>query len=84
MRIAGGVESKVIYSDYVSSGILKSTQDAYDAVLLPAARGGITKTIGVGSVPEQVAKQCRRKTVLIAKGYRGVAKPFWEYIAERF
>lgn len=84
MKIPGGVESKVIYSDYVASGILKSAQDACDVVLLPAARGGITKAIGVGSIPEQVAKQCRRKTVLIAKGYRGIAKPFWEYIAERF
>lgn len=84
MRIPGGVESKVIYSDYVASGILKSTHEEYDVVLLPAARGGITKAIGVGSIPEQVAKQCRRKTVLIAKGHRGVAKPFWEYIRERF
>ncbi|OGZ10528.1 MAG: hypothetical protein A3C93_05460 [Candidatus Lloydbacteria bacterium RIFCSPHIGHO2_02_FULL_54_17] len=84
MKIPGGVESKVIFSDYVASGILKSTEGAYDVVLLPAARGGITKVIGVGSIPEQVAKQCRRKTVLIAKGHRGIGKPFWEYIKERF
>lgn len=84
MKIPGGVESKVIYSDYLASGILKSAQDLYDVVLLPAARGGITRAIGVGSIPEQVAKQCRRKTVLIAKGYRGVTKPFWEYLRERF
>ncbi|MDO8521351.1 MAG: amino acid permease [bacterium] len=84
VKIPGGVESKVVYSDYVASGILKSTQDAYDAILLPASRGGITKAIGVGSIPEQVAKQCRRKTVIIAKGYRGVGKPLWEYLRERF
>jgi nucleotide-binding universal stress UspA family protein len=84
MKIPGGVDSKVIYSDYVASGILRSAHEAYDIVLLPAARGGITKAIGVGSIPEQVAKQCRRKTVLIAKGYRGITKPFWEYLAERF
>lgn len=84
MKIPGGVESKVIYSDYVASGILKSAGDAYDVVLLPAARGRISRAIGVGSIPEQVAKQCRRKTVLIAKGYRGITKPFLEYLAERF
>ena len=84
MKIPSGVESKLIYSDYVASGILKNSSEAYDAVLLPAARGGITQVISVGSISEQVAKQCRRKTVFVAKGYRGIAKPFWEYLAERF
>ena len=84
MKIPGAIDSKVIYSDYVASGILKGAHETYDAILLPAARGGVTKAIGVGSIPEQIAKQCRRKTVLIAKGYRGIAKPFWEYLAERF
>ena len=84
MKIPGGVESKVIYSDYVASGILKSTDNTYDVILLPSARGHITRAISLGSVPEQVAKQCRRRTVIIAKGYRGVAKPLWEYIKERF
>lgn len=84
MKIKDGVESKLIYSDYVASGILKGASELYDVVLLPAARGRVTHAIGVGSIPEQVAKQCRRKTVLIAKGYRGITKPFWEYLAERF
>ncbi len=76
------IEAKLFYSDYLASGIVKATQE-YDVVLLPAARDRITKAIGVGSIPEQVAKSCRRRTVLIAKGYRGIAQPFWEYISER-
>ena len=76
------VEAKLFHSDYLASGIVKAAS-GYDVVLLPAARNRLTKAIGVGSIPEQVAKNCRRKTVLIAKGYRGIAQPFWEYISER-
>ena len=81
--IAEGIETKIIYSDYLASGIIKASS-GYDVVLLPAARSRISKAIGVGSIPEQVGKYYRRKTVLIAKGYRGIAKPFWDYLAERF
>ncbi|OGZ06967.1 MAG: hypothetical protein A3D65_02325 [Candidatus Lloydbacteria bacterium RIFCSPHIGHO2_02_FULL_50_13] len=84
IKVSEGVESKIVYSDYLASGIMKAAEDFYDVVLLPAARGRITRAIGVGSIPEQVAKQCRRKTVIIAKGHRGVGKPLWEYLKERF
>jgi nucleotide-binding universal stress UspA family protein len=79
---AGSVEAKLFQSDYLASGIVKAGS-GYDVVLLPAARNRLTKAIGVGSIPEQVAKNCRRKTVLIAKGYRGIAQPFWEYLSQR-
>lgn len=82
IKASGRVESMIVYSDYLSSGILKAAS-GYDVVLLPAARGRITRAIGVGSIPEQVAKNCRRKTVLIAKGYKGIAQPFWEYLSSR-
>jgi hypothetical protein len=72
-----------VYSDYLASGILKASS-GYDVVLLPAARARITLAVGVGSIPEQVAKNNRRKTVMIAKGYRGIAQPFWEYVREWF
>ncbi|OGZ04842.1 MAG: hypothetical protein A2845_05110 [Candidatus Lloydbacteria bacterium RIFCSPHIGHO2_01_FULL_49_22] len=83
IKAPGQVESMLVYSDYLSSGILR-VASGYDVVLLPAARGRITRAIGVGSIPEQVAKNCRRKTVLIAKGYKGIAQPFWEYLSNRF
>ena len=82
MKIPDGVESKLIHSDYLASGIVKAATD-FDVVLLPAARSRITQAIGVGSTPEQVAKNCRKKTVLIAKGHRGVTQPLWDYITER-
>ncbi len=77
------VTSQLVYSDYLASGILKAASGS-DVVLLPAARGGITQVIGIGSVPEQVAKNCRRKTVMMAKGYRGITQPFSDYIAQWF
>ena len=73
------IQSKLVYSDYLTSGIVKAAS-GYDVVLLPAARGGITRAIGMGSIPEQVAKNCKRKTVIMAKGYRGIAQPFWDYV----
>lgn len=79
----GGVESKLIHADYPASGIVRSVSE-FDVVLLPAARNRITQAISVGSIPEQVAKNCRGKTVLIAKGHRGVAQPFWDYITDHF
>jgi nucleotide-binding universal stress UspA family protein len=84
IRGVGEIFTKLIFSDYLTSGILKATSGEYDIVLLPSARGRITRAIGVGSIPEQVAKQCRRKTVIIAKGHRGVTQPFLEYLSERF
>lgn len=77
------VTSQLVYSDYLASGILKAASGS-DVVLLPAARGGITQVIGIGSVPEQVAKNCRRKTVMMAKGYRGITQPFSDYLAQWF
>ena len=79
----GHVETKLVYSDYLASGIMKASS-GFDVVLLPAARGRITLAIGVGSIPEQVAKNTRRKTVMIAKGYRGTAQPFIDYLREWF
>lgn len=79
-----GVVTKLIFSDYIASGILRATSGEYDVVLLPAARGSLSRAIGVGSIPEQVAKQCRRKTVLIAKGYRGLAQPAWDLVGGWF
>ncbi len=76
------IDSKLYYSDYLASGIVKASS-GFDVVLLPAARGGITLAVGVGSIPEQVAKNTRRKMVMIAKGYRGAAQPFWDYLRDR-
>ncbi len=75
------IETQIFPADYIASGILKASS-GYDVVLLPAARGRITEAIGVGSIPEQVAKNCRRKTILIAKGYRGITKPLFEYLRQ--
>jgi nucleotide-binding universal stress UspA family protein len=77
------VESMLVYSDYLASGIVKASK-THDVVLLPASRGGITQVIGIGSIPEQVAKNCHRRTVMMAKGYRGITQPFLDYLAERF
>ncbi len=82
MKITQGVDSMIVHSDYLASGIMKASS-GYDLLLLPAARGRITQAIGVGTIPEQIAKNCRRKTVLIAKGYHGITQPFWDYISTR-
>ena len=84
MKIKIGIEPKLklIRSDFIASAIVKEG-NGYDVVLLPAARGRLTKTIGVGSIPEQVAKHCQ-KTVIMAKGHRGVAQPFFDYLRSRF
>lgn len=75
-------ELKLVSSNNVASAILREAAN-YHIVLLPAARDRITKIVGVGSIPEQVAKHCR-KTVIIAKGYRGIAQPFFDYLRSRF
>ncbi len=36
---------------------------------------------GGHTIPEQIAKNCKRKAVLIAKEYRGIAQLFWEYLS---
>lgn len=77
------VTSMLVYADHLARGIVKAASE-YDVVLLPAARGHISRAIGVGDIPEQVAKSCRNKTVMIAKGYRGMAQPFWEFILRQF
>ncbi|MEK7596450.1 MAG: amino acid permease [Patescibacteria group bacterium] len=84
LKLKTGAEPKIklIRSDNVVSSILKEAQH-HDVVLLPAARGRISKAIGVGSIPEKVAKHCQ-KTVIIAKGHRGIVQPFFDYLRSRF
>ncbi len=84
LKIKLDVEPKIklIRSDNIISSILKEAQQ-HDVVLLPAARGRISKVIGVGSIPEQVAKHCQ-KTVIMAKGHRGIIQPFFDYLKSRF
>lgn len=78
-------EIKFIRSDHVISAIIKeAVNDNYDVVLLPAARSRITKAITMGSIPEQVAKHLQKRTVIMAKGYRGTIQPFFDYIRSRF
>ncbi|KKU77413.1 MAG: Chloride channel protein [Parcubacteria group bacterium GW2011_GWA2_47_7] len=79
IKTTQSIETKLVYSDFLSSGIMKASEGC-DVVLLPAARGRITRAIGVGSIPEQVAKNSRKKTVMIAKGYRGITQPLWDYL----
>ncbi len=74
--------AKLIFSDFVASAILKESEH-HDVVLFPAARDRITKAIGVGPIPEQVAKLCQ-KTVILAKGHRGIVQPVFDYIKSRF
>jgi len=73
---------KLVRSNYIASAIIKEAIH-YDLVLLPAARDRITQAIGVGSIPEQVVKHCQ-KTVIIAKGHRGIIQPFLDYLRSRF
>lgn len=82
IKIPVAIETKIVHSDYLASGIMKASS-GYDLLLLPAARSSIRQAIGVGTIPEQIAKNCKRKTVLIAKGYRGIAQPFWEYLSAK-
>ena len=79
IKVPERVETKLVYSDYLASGIMKASS-GYDVILIPAARARITLAVGVGSIPEQVTKNTRRKTVMIAKGYRGAVQPFWDYL----
>ncbi|MBI2048067.1 MAG: amino acid permease [Parcubacteria group bacterium] len=76
------VDTKIIRSDNIVSAILNESQDC-DAIVLPADRGRITRAIGMGSIPEQVAKRSN-KIVLMTKGYRGIVQPFFDYIQSRF
>jgi amino acid transporter len=76
------VATKLIHSRFVASAIVKEAE-RHDIVLLPAARGRITKVIGMGSIPEQVAKHCG-KTIIMARGHRGIIQPFFDYLASRF
>ena len=73
---------KLVRSDFIASSILKEAGH-YDVVLMPASRGRITKAIRMGSIPEQVAKHCN-KTVIMAKGHRGIVQPFFDYVKSRF
>ena len=73
---------KIIRSNHIAAAILREAEH-FDVVLLPASRGRITKAIGMGSIPEQVAKHCQ-KTVIMTKGHMGVIQPFFDYIRSRF
>ena len=73
---------KIVRSNHIASAILHEAAH-FDVVLLPASRGRISKAIGVGSIPEQIAKHCH-KTVIMAKGYSGIVQPLFDYIRSRF
>lgn len=72
---------RIVRSNFIASTILKEAAE-HDVILLPAARGRITKAIGMGSIPEHVVKHYS-KTVIIAKGHRGIGQPFFDYIKSR-
>ncbi len=76
------VNTKVIRSDDIVGAIVHESLE-HDAIVLPADRGRITKVIGMGSIPEQVAKRSK-KIVLMTKGHRGVVQPLFDYIQSRF
>ncbi|MBI2108695.1 MAG: amino acid permease [Parcubacteria group bacterium] len=76
------IDTKIMRSDYIVSAIIQES-DKYDAIVLPADRGRISKAIGMGTIPEQVAKRSN-KIVLMTKGYRGIVQPFFDYIQSRF
>lgn len=84
LKIKTGIEPKMklVRSDFIASSILKEANH-HDVVLLPAARGRITKAITMGSIPEQIAKHCN-KTVILAKGHRGIVQPFFDYLKSMF
>ena len=74
-------ELTVLYSDNIVSAILKEAA-SHDVIIMPADRGRITHAVGMGSIPEQVAKHAKQ-TVIMAKGYRGIIQPFSDYIRSR-
>ncbi|MDP3726167.1 MAG: amino acid permease [bacterium] len=76
------VNTKVIRSDDIVEAIVHESLN-HDAVVLPPDRGRITKAIGMGSIPEQVARRSK-KIVLMTKGYRGITQPLFDYIQSRF
>ena len=76
------VDAKIIRSTNIVAAILNESM-THDAIVLPADRGRITQTIGMGSIPEQVARRSN-KIVLLTKGYRGVVQPLLDYIQSRF
>ncbi len=82
LKLEGLPRTKFITSNFIASAILKEAEQ-YDLLLLPAARGRMTKAIGVGSIPERVAKHSRQ-VVIIAKGHRGIIQPFFDYLRSRF
>ena len=73
---------KIVRSNNIAASILREAAH-FDAVLLPASRGRISKVIGMGSIPEQVAKHCQ-KTVIMTKGHSGIIQPLFDYIRSRF
>src|SRR3989344_743971 len=75
-------EIKLIRSNNITSSIIKEGAN-HDVLMLPASRGRITKVISMGSIPEQVAKHCD-KTIIMAKGHRGIIQPIFDYIRSRF
>lgn len=76
------IQTKIVYSEYKASAILKEVEE-YDTLLLPAGRESLSQVIGMGTVSEHSAKLCR-KNAIIARGYRGIIEPFFEYLKSRF
>lgn len=76
------IDSKLIRSNNIVGAILRESKDC-DMIVLPADRGRITRAIGMGTIPEQIAKHSK-KIVLMTKGYRGIVQPFFDYIQSRF
>lgn len=73
---------RLVRSNHITSGILQGARH-HDVIIMPANRGRITKAIGMGSIPEQVAKHAKQ-TVIMAKGHRGIVEPFFDYLRSRF
>ena len=75
------IQTKIVYSDYKASAILNEMEE-FDTLLLPAGRESLSQVIGMGTVSEHSAKLCRKNTI-IARGYRGIIEPFFEYLKSR-
>ena len=84
LKLKTGIEPeiKLIRSNNIAFSIIKEG-NSHDVIILPASRGRITKAISMGSIPERVAKHSD-KTIIMAKGHRGIVQPFFDYIRSRF
>jgi CIC family chloride channel protein len=80
LKLKTGSEPRTIFipGASIASSIIREMKN-HDVVIFPAARGRISKIIGFGTIPERVAKHCD-KTVMFAKGHRGIIQPFLNYL----